>query len=137
MKNNKRLRGVFAALICFAVMGLTSCVAILDDFDSPSIKSAYLPSCHDDEIMLTYTGSLEDYRFYVEVLDSYGRKLGNYYIEKEKELDSYGYEKKYLIQMNRSLQNSNIDTIMVRCSNKRRTIIKHIYMDEGCYSSCK
>lgn len=129
MKNNKRLRGVFAALICFAVMGLTSCVAILDDFDSPSIKSAYLPSCHDDEIMLTYTGSLSDYDFDVEVYDCCGKKLHNYWIVDEDRIHNDS-EKKYVIQMNRSLRNYDVDMIIVKCSKWNKTITKVIYRNQ-------
>lgn len=134
MKNNKRLRGVFAALICFAVMGLTSCVAILDDWEGTHIKKAYLPTCHDDEIFLTYTGDISDYDFDVDVYDKWGYRLNNYWIVKEQRMShyDYSYEKEYIIQMNRSLRNDPcVDMIMVKCRNGSKSTVKYIYVNDN------
>lgn len=131
MENKKKVRGLFAVLICLAVMGLTSCVAILDDMDGTTVRSAYLPDCHDDEIILTYTGSLEDYDIEVEVYNQRDVKMNGYYIKDQGKFSDYkhGYssEKKYVIQMNKTFCCG--DMIIVKCSRWGKTISKVIYVD--------
>lgn len=129
MKNKKYLKCLFASVICFAVMGLTSCVAILEDIDGTTVRSAYLAVCNDDEIFLTYTGSLDDYDFEVEVYNSTGTKKPGYWISKKGKVSDYhnGYssDKKYLIQMNRNFCCG--DMVIVKCSRWGKTISKVLY----------
>lgn len=128
MKNNKLIKSIMALLATFLVLGLTSCVAFIDD-DRAEITRARISNSHFNEIIVDYTGRLSDYDVEVEVYNSRGNEKSGYFITDLTIYPDYYYgsNSKYVITLNRNLYHG--DWAIVRFSRYGTTLSAVAYTD--------